>query len=306
MMKVYSGFNDKKLRPKPRGVAIGVFDGVHRGHQLILSRLLTDARRAHAGSIAVTFDPHPSKVLRPKTDQPILISLSHRLRFFEKMGIDEALVIPFDRNFSKIDHQTFLHELLLKRLGMESLSVGADFCFGFNGLGDAYYLKQESKRLGFRLSLARPLKYGDEVISSTRIRRLIEQGLLKKAQCMLGRPVSVYGTVVHGRGRGRSIGFPTANLNPHHETLPPAGVYAAWGLLGGRRLKGVIHIGERPTFRDMEKSLEVHFINFNGDLYGRELELVFTARLRTTHKFRSQQELACAIQQDTNNALKIL
>lgn len=305
-VKVYNGFNDRRIKRKPRCVAIGVFDGVHRGHQKILSRVLTDAKHYHAEPLVVTFEPHPNKILRPGTTQPILMSLPHRLRFFEKMGIRETLVIRFNKNFSKMTREQFLHKFLFKKLGMRSLSVGTDFRFGFRGLGEAVFLKQESSRLNFGLTLVQPLKHQGEIISSTRIRRLIERGFLRKAKEMLGRPVSVYGTVVRGRGRGRAVGFPTANLNPHHETLPPSGVYAAWGFLEDRRLKGVIHIGKRPTFHDKEKSLEVHFFNFHRNIYGRELELLFAGRLRATRKFKSIVALTEAIQKDARKALKIL
>lgn len=305
-MKVYSGFNDKQLRRKARCVAIGVFDGVHRGHQKILRGLLSDARRYHASPIVVTFEPHPNKILKHAVEQPILMSLAHRLRFFEKIGVKEALVIRFNKKFSTITREKFLKKILIEKLGMKALSVGKDFRFGFHGSGDADFLKQESMRSKFKLTLVQPLKYQKEIISSTRIRRLIERGLLNKAQKMLGRPVSVYGTVVHGRGRGKSIGFPTANLNPHHETLPPNGVYAAWGFLDGRRLKGVIHIGKRPTFHDKEKSLEVHFFDFHRDIYGKELELVFAARLRGIRKFKSPKALVAAIRQDAKKTLSVL
>ena len=305
-MKIYDGFKDKRIRRKPRCVAIGIFDGVHRGHQKILLQALKDARRIHAEPMVVTFEPHPSKVLRPDMSQPILMSLAHRLRFFEKMGIKETLVIRFDRAFSKISHRFFLNELLCKQLGMRSLSVGEDFRFGFHGLGDTRFLSEESKHLGFGLALVRSLKDHGEIISSTHIRRLIEKGDLKKAGRMLGRPVSVYGTVVWGRGRGRSIGFPTANLDPHHETLPPSGVYAAWGFLDQTRLKGVIHIGKRPTFNDRQKSLEVHFFDFHRDIYGSEIELFFISRLRAIKKFKNREGLILAIQTDAQKALKIL
>ncbi len=305
-MKIYNGFKDKRIRPKPRSIAIGIFDGVHRGHQRILSRALKDARRLHAELMVITFEPHPNTVLRPEMKQPILMSLSHRLRFFEKLGIREVLVIRFDKKFSKISHRFFLDELLYKKLGMKSLSVGADFRFGFRGLGNARFLSKESKRLSFGLSLASSLKVHGGVVSSTRIRRLIEKGDLKRAERMLGRPVSVYGTVVRGRARGRTIGFPTANLNPHHETLPPNGVYAARGFLDQTKLKGVIHIGKRPTFHDRQKSLEVHFFNFHKNIYGLEVELFFIARLRAIKKFKSREALAAAIQKDARKALKIL
>ncbi len=305
-MIVYSDFKDKKLKSKPRCVAIGIFDGVHRGHQKILKNVLRDARRTRATPSVITFEPHPNKVLNPGKGHPILMSLAHRLRYFERMGLAEALVIRFNKDFSKVTRESFLNQWLLKRLDMKFLSVGHDFRFGYRGLGDTSFLLENSKRLKLGLSLVKPLKYKGEIISSTRIRHLIETGDLKKAQKMLGRPVSVYGTVVRGRGRGKGLGFPTANLNPHHETLPPSGVYAAWGYLDGKKLKGVIHIGERPTFNDKERSLEVHFLNFHKDIYGKELELIFVAKLRGTQRFKGPKNLARAIKMDIARAFKIL
>ena len=305
-MKIYHGFLDKRLSSEPRSITIGVFDGVHRGHQRILGHAL--ARGAHFGakSTVVTFDPHPVKVLHRETEHPILMSLPHRLRQFEKAGIRETLIVRFNRAVSKISHEKFLKEILLKKLGMVSLSVGYDFCFGRAGEGNIPYLKQMSARLGFDFAVVPPLKIGRQIISSTRIRQSIEKGELARAAKMLGRPVSVYGTVIYGRGRGKSIHFPTANLNPHHETLPPSGVYSAWGYLNGRKLKGIIHIGARPTFQDKERSLEVHFLDFYENIYGKELELVFVSRLRSTRRFSSPEELAAAIQKDAEKALQTL
>ncbi len=305
-MKIYRGLHDKAMKRKKRCIAIGVFDGVHRGHQKILRQVVHDARRTRASAMAVTFEPHPMKVLRPKAADPILISLAHRLRFFEKMGFQETLVIPFSKRFSKITHEFFLESLLFKRLGMLSLSVGHDFRFGHQGLGTTAYLAERSKMIGFRLSVFKPVRIQRKIISSTSIRRLIESGRLAKAAQMLGRPVSVYGTVVHGRGRGEALGFPTANLNPHHETLPPSGVYAAWGYLNKKRLRGVIHIGERPTFQDRERSLEVHFFDFHRTIYGKELELIFVKRLRSIRRFPTREALKKAIRDDSKRALKAL
>lgn len=305
-MKIYRGLADKTLKSAPRAVAVGIFDGVHKGHRRILARAIGEARRLGGRAMVVTFDPHPNKILRREADPPIILSLEHRLRLFESLGIDEALVIRFDKKFAGMSHKDFLLKSLLARLGMRSLSVGYDFRFGKKGVGDTAYLRQASLEEGFSLSVAPALKRQGEIISSTRIRHLIEAGKLKQASRMLGRPVSVYGTVVKGRGRGKKVGFPTANLNPHHETLPPNGVYAAWGDLGGHPLQGVIHIGQRPTFGDRQKSLEVHFLNFHRDIYGRDVELIFVSKLRDTNRFRSSGDLAKAIASDIRKAARIL
>ncbi len=295
-MKIYRSLRD--VKPCPRSIAIGIFDGVHRGHQAILGRMLEEARRLRARSMVVTFDPDPMKVLKPRVPHPILISLAHRLRFFEKLGVEETLVVRFDRRFSKIPHEIFLNKVLLEKLKMRSLTVGHDFCFGNGARGTTGYLEEKSRETGFGLTVQTPLKSGREVISSTRIRRLVETGNLKKAEKMLGRPVSVYGTVIRGRGRGVKVGFPTANLDPHHETLPPQGVYAAYGYLDHRRLKGVINVGPRPTFGDSQKSLEVHFIDFHKNIYGREVELIFLSYLRGVKRFTDAAALKQAIARD--------
>ena len=304
-MKIYYGINDGRLKIKPRCVAVGIFDGVHRGHQKILGRVLSDADRLGMNAAVITFDPHPSTVLGPKKSVPFLMSLPHRLNFFGAMGFSEAIVISFDKKFSTISRETFLRDCLIDKLGMKTISVGHDFRFGYQARGDTEFLSKEARKQGFKLHVAKPLKRNGIIISSTRIRHLIEKGKLAKAAQMLGRPVSVYGTVVRGRGRGRGLGFPTANLNPHHETLPPGGVYAAWGRFCGTKIKGVIHIGERPTFKDREKALEIHFLDFKEKIYGKEMELFFLKRLRGTRRFKNPKELQRAIRKDIRKALRI-
>ena len=305
-MIIYNGFQDKRLKPRPRCVALGVFDGVHLGHQKILNEIIRTAAKKNWASTVVTFDPDPSRVLRPEKRHPILISLEHRLRFFAKMGIEETLVITFDKKFSKISHKTFLENFLLRHLGMRFLAVGNDFCFGYQGLGNTGYLGEKSRALSFQFHQVSPLRKNGQVVSSTKIRRLVERGKLRKAARMLGRPVSVYGQVIRGRGRGQRTGFPTANLDPHHETLPPSGVYAAWGLWRKKKLKAVVHIGKRPTFSDKEKSLEAHFLNFHKNIYGEEIELFFVKKLRVIKRFKSPKMLAGAIAADMRKALQSL
>ncbi len=304
-MKVYFLPKDEgRIKLRPRALAIGIFDGVHLGHRKIINKI---TRRRGEMPAVVTFDPHPGKILHPKEFHPtILMSLEHRLRVLESLGVREAFVIRFNRRFSGISHERFLKDTLLGCLGARFISVGDDFRFGYRGLGDRTYLESKSRTSDFRVSGVRQLLFKKKPISSTRIRQMIERGDLASAKKMLGRTVSVYGTVVRGQGRGKHLGFPTANLNPHHEALPPAGVYAARGILDGKALKGVIHIGERPTFREWEPSLEVHFFDFHSDIYGRDLELLFIARLRSTKRFSDPYQLAQASRRDTARAKRIL
>lgn len=303
---MYRGFADPRLVRRPRAVAVGVFDGLHRGHRRILSRLISAARASGLKTAVVTFDPHPLKVLRPEEGPTVLMSLPHRLQMFERLGIEEVLLVRFDRRTASTPPLTFVERDLAGRMGMRRMVVGYDFRFGRGGAGDARLLRSAAGRLGFTFEAVGPVRHGGRIVSSTRIRRLIETGRLALAGRLLGRPVSVRGTVVRGRRRGRRIGYPTANLNPHHEALPPDGVYAVWGDLDGRRLRGVVNVGSRPTFAETSRTLEAHFLDFDRTIYGREVELVFVRKLRAVKKFRSSSALAEAIRRDISRARSLL
>lgn len=305
-MKIYRGFSDKRLKTKKRCIAIGIFDGVHRGHASILHRVVRGARRLKATPAVLTFDPHPRKVLSgDRKNPPILMSLEHRLRVIASLGIREVVVVHFEKKFSRVTREAFLERDLVGRLGAKMLGVGHDFRFGRFARGNAAYLRSRSRALGFKLSVCAPVKRKGRIISSTAIRRAIETGRLERARDMLGRPVSVYGTVVHGHGRGARIGFPTANLDPHHETLPPEGVWAVYGDLEGARVRGVLHIGPKPTFGEGQKSVEVHLLGRRGSLYGKEIELFFLKRLRPIRRFENARSLSYAIGRDVARARRV-
>ena len=302
-MKVYRGFQDPALHPRKRCVAIGIFDGVHRAHQLILRKTMQRARETGALSTVLTFDPHPVKILSGnKKNPPILMSLEHRLQKMKFLGLDEAVVVNFNKRFSRISREDFLWKYLLKKMGMIFLAIGHDFRFGKNALGDAVFLSKEAGKAGFKIEVFKPLKDRKSVISSTRIRHLVESGRLDEAGRMLGRPVSIYGTVVKGKGRGRKLGFPTANVDPHHETLPPQGVYAVTGQWGKRPLFGVLHLGQRPTFGEKQKTVEVHWLDWKANLYGRDLEVFFVKKIRPIQRFSSALDLKSVIQKDIQSA----
>lgn len=306
-MKIYSGFSDKRLNVRPRAVAIGVFDGVHLGHQKIVRAMCGDAVRLRLSPCVVTFDPHPSRVLgRGDSDSGVLLSLDHRLSLLGRLGVRECVVVRFDRAFAAVPAETFLEELLVGRLGMRSLSVGSGFRFGRHAAGDERLLRDGAARFGYRFHAVTPLKRSGEIVSSTRIRRMILEGRLRAASALLGRPYAVVGTVVSGRGRGRGLGFPTANLDPHHEILPPDGVYAAASKIDGRVRAAGVSIGPRPTFGDREKTLEVHFPGLSKNLYGKDIELEFRKRLRPLRRFSSPQALANAIRSDIEKTLNLL
>lgn len=305
-MIVYRGLNDPRLRMRPRSLAVGIFDGVHRGHQAVLRAALLDAKRHRTSPMAVTFDPHPMRILQPARAPKILQSLEHRLRLLRRSGMREALVIRFDRRTASMSAPDFLERILIRRLGLRFLAAGHDFRFGYRGAGDHRFLREAARRLKFRWRRISAYRSAGEIVSSTAIRNYVEKGMLKRADALLGRPYSIMGTVVRGRGRGRRVGYPTANVDPHHEALPPEGVYAAWAYLDSKPYRASVHIGKRPTFADRQKSLEIHFLDIRRNLYGQAVELVFVRRLRAVRKFPSAAALGLAIQKDVQQTIKLL
>ena len=307
------------LRRKALVAAIGIFDGVHVGHQAILRKAVSRARAMKGTPMAITFYPHPLQVLAPKLLPPLLLSLDQRLRVFESCGVRLTLVIPFNRSFSRWAPQTFVRRLLVERLGVREVVVGHDFGFGAGRSGTVEMLASLGMTHGFKVHAVAPVRKGAERIASRQIREMIRKGELSKAARFLGRPVGLVGRVVHGTGRGRRIGFPTANLHLEAGVLPPVGVYAVGVWLGGRPVPGMANIGFRPTFpgkaaaasgrRTTNPSwcaaaplLEVHLLGLRRSLYGRRLELAFLGRLRNETRFPSAQALAAQLRRDARRA----
>lgn len=288
---------------------IGIFDGVHQGHKAILRRVLHRARRLRKKSLVVTFDPHPAAVLSPAKVPPLIVSFERRLGQLEKMGFDACWVIHFTPAAARQGAWQFVQGLLVKKLNISEIWIGRDFRFGRGNLGTVELLRLLGRRYGFSVHEIAPVQWRRGKISSTQIRRLIERGKLKEAERLLGHPVAVLGTVVHGRSVGKKIGFPTANLSPHHEAVPPRGVYAVKVLHHGRMYDGVVNIGFRPTVKikkNKKISVEVHLLNFNRSLYGENVELLFVRKIRNEKKFPSLQALSAQIQRDILKARRIL
>ncbi len=316
-MKAYHSLRAIKRPPSRSVVAVGVFDGIHIGHQSLIKALVKRAKTLKAQSLVLTFYPHPSLVLHPKRPTPLLISLEHRLRLLEEMGIDIAVIVRFTRAFSEIKPQRFLRDILIKRLGMVEMLVGDNFIFGKGGGGNIRFLKRLSGVYGFKLRKRSLLRVNERTISSTFIRSLIIKGRLKEASGLLGRPVSILGTVKRGTERGRILGFPTANIDPHHEAIPPSGVYAVYVILGKKRYNGILNIGFRPTFHSKrytqyairntpEPTIEVHIFDFNRDIYSRGLEIIFKKRIRPERRFKAKECLIKRIILDIKAAKKVL
>lgn len=280
---------------------VGVFDGVHLGHQAVMRRVAARAAALGAEPAVVTFAGHPKRVLVGQAP-PTVTSLEHRLLLFERLGVQAVLILRFTPELRRLTAEEFVRRVLADGLGLRELVLGFDCKFGRDRGGTADSLRPLAAEMGFGLEEVPPLRLGGRAVSSTAIREAVKLGELDRAAAMLGRPVSLLGTVVRGDGRGRALGFPTANLDPHHELRPPDGVYAALAEVGGKLHPAVLNIGLRPTFGRPGRSVEVHLIGFEGDLYGRELEAFFLARLRGERIFDSAEKLSARIARDVEAA----
>lgn len=294
--------------------AIGIFDGVHRGHQAILRRASARARALRGAPVAVTFFPHPSVVLRPaEAPPPLLTSLDQRLREFARCGIRAAWVIPFTRAFCRWPPERFVRRVLLDGLRVREVVVGHDFGFGSGRSGTVGTLRRLGRRHGFQVHVVAPVRLGRSRISSRVLRALIRRGKLAQARRMLGRSAAVTGRVVRGSGRGRRLGFATANLRLESGVLPPMGVYAVRAALlskgtrytvPGPWFSGMANLGVRPTFRESGRTplLEVHLFGLRRPLYGARLEVEFHRWLRPERRFASPQALAAQLARDSRSA----
>lgn len=299
----------RPIRLKSPVAAIGLFDGVHRGHQAILQKAV-ERNRAIAGTpMAVTFYPHPLSVLAPKLVPPLLLSLEERVRAFERLGIEVALIIPFTRPFSLLTAEDFVRRVLVERLRVREVVVGHDFGFGAGRSGTVATLRSLGHRYGFKVHVVQPVKVEGKRVSSRNIREAIRAGDLKKAQRLTGRLAAVTGRVIRGQGRGRKLGFPTANLQIEAGVLPPVGVYAVWGSLKEGRYPGMANIGFRPPYPlplTPYPLLEVHLFGVKRSLYGRRLKVAFVRRLRPERHFPSAKALSRQLARDASRAQSAL
>ena len=288
-------------------VTIGNFDGVHAGHRYIFNQIQSEARRAGAKAVVMTFDPHPKMILHPERRPFYLIAtLEEKMALLEKSGIDAVFLIPFSLDYAKTTAQTFVQDILWQRLRVRKVFIGHDYTFGCGKEGNRAFLERYGQNLGFSVSVIDAVKISETIISSTLIRHCILDGEVRKAMTFLGRPYNIKGTVVKGYRRGNDLGFPTANLEPEKVLLPKEGVYAAWAILENQRFDAVLNIGDNPTFSNDRLSLEVHLLDFQEELYGKTLQVYFVDRLRDEVKFTTAEELAAQIRQDVIRAKELL
>ncbi len=299
----------ENISQDPRSiVTVGTFDGVHRGHQAIVDYLLERAQAQGGTSTVVSFDPHPRSVVHDE-DVPLLTTVPERASLLSDLGIDRLVVIPFSLTFAQISPEEYVQEVLVRRIGLQEITVGYDHRFGRKRAGDVDLLKQLGTTHGFDVDVIPPREVGPDVVSSSMIRERVGEGDVQRAAELLGRPYQLSGTVARGEGRGRTIGFPTANLSipDPRKLVPKRGVYAVWVQLpGGEKKPGMLNIGHRPTFDEMDVTVEAHLLDFEGDLYGETLTVQFMQRLRDEQKFASADALATQLSEDEQHCKRVL
>jgi riboflavin kinase/FMN adenylyltransferase len=284
-------------------LALGNFDGLHRGHVKIIERIQRGASERGGTSVVLTFDPHPPRILRPDKAPLLLMTKGQKLDALGRAGVQGAAVVRFTHEMSRWEPETFVRTVLVEWLHVVEVWVGADFLFGRDRSGNFTLLKSLGAQYGFRAEKIDPVRYKDFVVSSTRIRRLVSEGRVDEAGALLGHHYAIDGAVVEGARRGREIGFPTANLSTENDLIPPHGVYATTITIDGAVYASVTNIGTRPTFGDQTVTVvETHVINQSMDLYGRRVRLAFVQRLRDERKFPDLEALQDQIAADVRRA----
>ncbi len=287
---------------EPLHLALGVFDGVHLGHQAVIARAVKAAKSEGGFAGLLTFDPHPIRVIAPnKAPASLLATLDHKARIVGELGIDLFIPLTFDAEFAKMEASEFIDRLTAAPI--RTIAVGEDWRFGCKRSGDVPFLLREAEKRGFHLEAVPPVMYDGDRISSSRIRQAIRDGNLAAAAGMLGKPYSISGTVIHGDQLGRTIGFPTANLKTGDGQLPPDGVWMVRvSDSDGQVRDGIANLGIRPTLGGTDRVLEVHLFEFTGDLYGGEIQVEFVKHLREEMKFNSLESLRQQIEKDVSHA----
>jgi len=287
-------------------ITIGVFDGVHTGHKHLLDKVMEQAKTLNALSGVITFRQHPEELISPEKELPYLTSLDERISRLKKVGIDLVIVISFNREISEIDARDFI-VLLKKYLKVRAFVVGPDFACGKNRAGDAEFLRTLGKEMDFTVSVVPPKTVKGEIISSTLIRQALAAGNMKRVRTLAGHYFSLAGPVVTGFGRGRGLGFPTANLDvDKKQALPPDGVYATVAYIDNQAYPALSNIGVRPTFDNGQRSIEVFLLDYQGNLYGKEMKIELIERLRPERKFASPDDLKQQISEDIRRGREIL
>jgi riboflavin kinase/FMN adenylyltransferase len=291
-------------------ITVGTFDGVHAGHRVLMETVKKKAQKADARSVIVTFDPHPREIINPgDAGIKLLTTLPERREILEEVGIDVLLVIPFNRDFSLLTAEEFVRDIIYEKVGVSEFVIGYDHHFGRDREGTIETVERLGNTLGFDAYVVSKQEVGDQTVSSTAIRNAIsKEGNMQKAAGMLRRTYRLSGTVVHGDKRGQKIGFPTANISPNdnRKIIPKDGVYAVKVKVEGEPWRGMMNIGQRPTFEGKKPALEVHIFGFDKTIYGMTIEIEFIKRIRDEKKFEGVDELIAQLEEDKKQSVKIL
>jgi len=301
-MRLFHGTDNAEIQ-RPTVLTLGVFDGLHLGHQLIMRTVVERARETGAVPTVITFDPHPRAVLHPESAPPLLQTLDQKVEGFGVLGIEQTIVIRFDDAFSQTRAEGFLRDVVKERLHAKEVYLGRGFAFGHNREGNIELLRRVSQELGFFADEVQEVQFRNQRVSSSRVRALLTEGKVNLARRLLARPYGVEGMVEHGARRGSDLGFPTANLRPKNRVIPRNGVYVTGALIDGKWRRSVTNVGVRPTFGgDMKPSVETFVMNWEGDLYGDVVRVRFLHRLRDERKFGSIDELKAQIANDVERS----
>ena len=307
-MKIIYELGQLKKPLKDSVMAIGVFDGVHKGHQMLIKKAVKKAKLLGTESVVMTFSPHPVSVLHPKFELSLITSLAHKTKLIEALEVDILIVVKFTRAFAFQSPDSFIEKYIVNKLNPKEIYVGDDFRFGSGRIGEIEIFKSLAKPYGFKVNVLKIVKNDNNKVSSTNIRNLIKSGDLNKAKKLLGRYVSLEGTVVKGDARGRKLGFPTANIIPDKEVIPPLGVYAAIVTIDDMKYKGVTNVGLCPVFRKNAENVtvETFIFDFNKLVYSKVIEIAFVKKMRDELNFKTQDELVEQMKKDESKARRIL
>ena len=301
-MRLFHGTDNAEIQ-RPSVLTLGVFDGLHLGHQLIMRTVVERARAVGAIPTVITFDPHPRAVLHPESAPPLLQTFDQKIEAFGVLGIEQTIVVRFTKQFASIQADQFLREVVKDRLHAKEVYLGKGFAFGHNREGNIALLRKLGDELGFVAGEVSEVSLRGKRVSSSKIRELLTRGQVNLARRMLGRPYGVEGLVERGAERGHKLGFPTANLHPHNRVIPRNGVYVTGTLIEGQWRRSVTNVGLRPTFGEAtEPSVETYVMKWDGDLYGDVVRVRFLYRLRDERKFASIDELKRQIERDVDRA----
>ena len=301
-MKIIRGLPEKEREYKNPVLTLGNFDGVHLGHQEIFKKIVNRAKEIGGTSIAITFDPHPLKILAPEKCPSLITNFKEKAEILESLQVDILFSIPFSRKFSDLNAADFVKKIVVDKIGAKELFIGYDFAFGKGREGDTGILKGLGESMGFKVTVFEPIRVGEKTVSSTLIRNLIKEGNVREAYIYLGRPYSVSGKVIKGHGRGKRLGFPTANINFQSELIPGDGVYVGEVLFGENRYKSLINVGTNPTFGEDKLNIEVFILDFDKDIYGEYLKVLFHEKIRGEIRFKAQEQLIVQMRNDLKQA----